>query len=61
MVRKIHIILPQKLKEKKETFKLNKKTIIFISIGASLVIIGIIIFAIVNHINNKKLDKELDF
>ena len=48
-------------KEKKETFKLNKKTIIFISIGASLVIIGIIIFAIVNHINNKKLDKELDF
>ena len=54
-------IKKEEVKEKKETFKLNKKTIIFISIGASLVIIGIIIFAIVNHINNKKLDKELDF
>lgn len=51
----------EKTEIKKETFKLTKKTIIFISIGASLVMIGIIIFAILNHINNKKIDEKLDF
>lgn len=47
--------------EEKKKFTLDKKTIIFISIGGSLIIIGIIIFAIRNRINDKKIDKELDF
>lgn len=49
------------VKQEKDTFKLNKKTIIFISIGVVLLMISILIFIIINHINNKKLDKELDF
>lgn len=47
--------------ELKKKFTLDKKTIIFISIGGVLIIIGIIIFAIRNRINDKKIDKELDF
>ena len=51
----------EEVKEQNEIFKLNKKTIIFISIGIALLIIVVLILVILNHINNKKIDKKLDF
>lgn len=48
-------------KETKEPFKFNKKTIIIISIIGGLLILVVLILVILNHINNKKIDKKLDF
>lgn len=47
-------------KTTKETSKLSKKTIIFISIGITLLVISIIVFTIINHISNNKINKKLD-
>lgn len=46
--------------QNKETLKLSKKTIILISIGITLLVISIIIFTIINHISNNKINKKLD-
>ena len=54
-------IKQEEIQEKKEPFKLNKKTIVFISIGGALLIIVILIIVILNHINDKKISKKLDF
>ena len=45
----------------KNILNFDKKTIIYISIGIGILIIIILIFIITNHINNKKIDKSLDF